>query len=79
LKKQLAVQRDLLIALSGRYAGAGPPDHVFSLDEMQLPKDLPVSLPSQLVEQRPDVRAAQANFHTTGALVGVAIANRSAF
>ena len=33
-------------------------------------------LPSQLVEQRPDVRAAQANLHTAGALVGVAIANR---
>jgi NodT family efflux transporter outer membrane factor (OMF) lipoprotein len=76
LKKQLAAQRDLLIALSGQYAGAGLPEHLFFLDELQLPKDLPVSIPSQLVEQRPDVRAAEANLHTTGALVGVAIANR---
>jgi outer membrane protein TolC len=43
---------------------------------MRLPPDLPVSLPSQLVEQRPDVRAAQANLHAATAAVGVAIANR---
>jgi outer membrane protein TolC len=35
-----------------------------------------VALPSQIVEQRPDVRAAQSNLHAAGALVGVAIANR---
>jgi NodT family efflux transporter outer membrane factor (OMF) lipoprotein len=75
LKKQLAVQRDLLIALSGQFAGYGLAEH-FSLLKLWLPRDLPVSLPSQIVEQRPDVRAAQANLHAAGALVGVAIANR---
>jgi outer membrane protein TolC len=35
-----------------------------------------VALPSQIVEQRPDVLAAQSNLHAAGALVGVAIANR---
>jgi NodT family efflux transporter outer membrane factor (OMF) lipoprotein len=43
---------------------------------LSLPKDLPLMLSSQIVEQRPDVRAAQANLHAAGALVGVAIANR---
>jgi NodT family efflux transporter outer membrane factor (OMF) lipoprotein len=75
LKKQLAAQRDLLAALSGNFAGDGLPEH-FDLGKLQLPKALPMILPSQLVEQRPDVRAAQANLHAAGASVGVAIANR---
>jgi len=40
-----------------------------------LPGDLPVSLPSKLVEQRPDVQAAEANLHAASAAIGVAIAN----
>jgi len=75
LQKQLAAQRDLLAALTGHFAGEGLPEH-FTLAKLFLPKDLPVTLPSRIVEQRPDVRAAQANLHAAGALVGVAIANR---
>jgi len=41
-----------------------------------LPSAVPVSLPSQLVEQRPDIKAAEANLHAVSASVGVAIANR---
>jgi NodT family efflux transporter outer membrane factor (OMF) lipoprotein len=41
-----------------------------------LPTDLPLSLPSQLVEQRPDIRAAEAQLHQASAQIGVAIANR---
>jgi outer membrane protein TolC len=41
-----------------------------------LPANLPVSLPSKLVDQRPDVRAAEANMHAASAQVGVAIAAR---
>jgi NodT family efflux transporter outer membrane factor (OMF) lipoprotein len=48
----------------------------FELAAMRLPRDLPVSLPSRLIEQRPDIKAAEANLHAAGALVGVAIANR---
>jgi len=73
LKKQFAAQRDLLAALTGQFAGDALPTH---LSFPRLPRDLPLMLPSQIVEQRPDVRAAQANLHATGALVGVAIANR---
>jgi NodT family efflux transporter outer membrane factor (OMF) lipoprotein len=75
LNKQLTVQRDLLAALSGQFAGVGLPEE-FELKNMQLPRDLPVSLSSQIVEQRPDVRAAEANLHAATAAVGVAIANR---
>jgi NodT family efflux transporter outer membrane factor (OMF) lipoprotein len=75
LRKQLAQQRDLLAALSGRAPDAGI-DARFTLDGLQLPTELPLSLPAQLVEQRPDVRAAEEQLHTAGAEVGVAIAAR---
>jgi NodT family efflux transporter outer membrane factor (OMF) lipoprotein len=75
LQKALAVQRDLLTALSGHLAGEGLPER-FDFASIHLPKDLPVSVSSLLVEQRPDVRAAEANLHSTAALVGVAVAAR---
>jgi len=75
LQKQLAVQRDLLTALSGHLAGEGLPER-FDFASLHLPKELPVSVSSRLVEQRPDIRAAQANLHSAAALVGVAVANR---
>ncbi|RDI98623.1 histidine kinase [Dyella solisilvae] len=75
LQKQLAQQIDLLAALSGRTPDqdVGAP---FELDALQLPAELPMSLPAQLVEQRPDVRAAEEQLHSASAQVGVAIANR---
>jgi NodT family efflux transporter outer membrane factor (OMF) lipoprotein len=75
LLKQLAVQRDLLTALSGRFAAEALPER-FDFSNLHLPTDLPVSLSSLVVEQRPDIRAAQANLHAAAALVGVAVANR---
>ena len=74
LRKALAQQRDLLAALSGAYAGDGPRE-TFRLANLHLPVDLPVSLPSQLVEQRPDVRAATEQLHAASAQIGVATAN----
>ena len=47
----------------------------FQLDALQLPQDLPVSLPSALVRQRPDIRASEAQLHQASAQVGVATAN----
>lgn len=41
-----------------------------------MPQELPACLPSQLVQQRPDVRQAEENLHAASALVGVAVANR---
>jgi NodT family efflux transporter outer membrane factor (OMF) lipoprotein len=75
LEKQLAVQRDLLTALAGQYA-ADEIVQKFDLAHLKLPANLPVSLPGTLVDQRPDVRAAEAGMHSASALVGVSIAAR---
>jgi len=75
LQKQLAQQRDLLTALVGHFPIEEPPEK-FQLSELELPQELPLSLPAQLVEQRPDVRSAEAQLHAASAQVGVAIANR---
>jgi NodT family efflux transporter outer membrane factor (OMF) lipoprotein len=74
LRKQLSQTRDALTALLGRLP-ADEPTEAFQLDELTLPTDLPVSLPSKLVEQRPDVRQAEANMHVASAEVGVSVAN----
>ena len=74
LHRQLQTARDALAALTGRL----PADYTplrFELDQLVLPQDLPLGVPSQLVERRPDVRAAEAQLHAATAQVGVAIAN----
>jgi NodT family efflux transporter outer membrane factor (OMF) lipoprotein len=75
LHKQLAIERDLLTALLGRFPNEEPSE-TFELATITLPQDLPASLPAKVVEQRPDVRQAEANLHSASALIGVAIANR---
>ena len=75
LVKQLAQQQDLLAVLSGRFPGAVSPD-AFDLNSLQLPSELPVTLPSKLVDQRPDVRQAEENMHAASARIGIAVANR---
>jgi NodT family efflux transporter outer membrane factor (OMF) lipoprotein len=75
LLKQLAQQRDLLAVLAGRFPNQAPADK-FTLASLQLPQDLPLSLPSVLVAQRPDVLQAEANMHAASAQIGVAVANR---
>jgi NodT family efflux transporter outer membrane factor (OMF) lipoprotein len=73
LQKQLEQQRHVLLALIGRFPNTHWRDRL-SLAALRLPTDLPLSLPSQLVEQRPDVRAAQAQLHQASAQIGVAAA-----
>ncbi len=75
LQKQLSAERDLLTALLGRYPSQAPAE-TFDLGKLQLPRDLPVSLPAKLVEQRPDVRSAEAQMHAASAEIGVAVAAR---
>jgi NodT family efflux transporter outer membrane factor (OMF) lipoprotein len=75
LAKQLAQQRDLLAALAGGFPSEDLPEK-FELSTLKLPLDLPVSLPPQLVAQRPDVRQAEENLHAASAQIGIAIANR---
>jgi NodT family efflux transporter outer membrane factor (OMF) lipoprotein len=75
MMKQLAEQRDALAVLAGGFPQKDFAEK-FELSSLQLPQELPVSLPSKLVEQRPDVRQAEENLHAASALIGVAIANR---
>jgi NodT family efflux transporter outer membrane factor (OMF) lipoprotein len=74
LRKALQQNRDLISALAGVYSSQEPHE-TFRLDQLRLPVDLPVSLPSELIEQRPDVRAAEEQLHSASALIGVAFAN----
>jgi NodT family efflux transporter outer membrane factor (OMF) lipoprotein len=75
LERQLDQQRHLLATLTGRF----PSEEVaasFRLGSFQLPRQLPLTLPADLVCQRPDVRAAEAGVRASNAQIGVAIANR---
>lgn len=74
LQKQLEQTRDLLRALAGGFP-SDDPEMKFELSELHLPQDLPVSLPSKLVEQRPDIRTAEELVHAASAQIGVAVAN----
>jgi NodT family efflux transporter outer membrane factor (OMF) lipoprotein len=74
LRAQLAVTRNQLatyLGITPAQLDAAP----LTLDAVTLPQDVPLSLPSQLVDQRPDIRAASAQLHAASAQVGVATAN----
>jgi NodT family efflux transporter outer membrane factor (OMF) lipoprotein len=73
LQEQFEQTRDLIRALAGNLPNQDVAE-TFVLDALQLPPDLPVSLPVRIIEQRPDVRAAEALLHAANAQVGVAIA-----
>ena len=74
LRKQLAQQRNLLATLAGQFPNEELAER-FELASLELPQELPLSIPSKLVEQRPDVRAAEAQLHAASASIGVALAN----
>jgi NodT family efflux transporter outer membrane factor (OMF) lipoprotein len=73
LDQQLSVARHALAVLLGRAPGDwSPPD--FDLVALTLPRRLPLSLPSGLVHQRPDIQAAEAQLHAASAQIGIATA-----
>jgi NodT family efflux transporter outer membrane factor (OMF) lipoprotein len=74
LIKQDAQLKDQLAVLVGRFPSDQPPEKI-DLTTLKLPEEIPVSLPSKLVEQRPDVLQAGANLQSASAQIGVAIAN----
>jgi len=74
LEKQLALQRDQIKALSGRLPDTSSAE--FRLDELTLPEPLPLTLPSSLVEHRPDILAAEAQLRSASAAIGVTTASR---
>ncbi|HZW35534.1 MAG TPA: efflux transporter outer membrane subunit, partial [Candidatus Deferrimicrobiaceae bacterium] len=75
LEKQLAQTRHLLAVLAGRFPAEAAALPEFGLDGMRLPEELPVSLPSALARQRPDIRSAEELLHAASARIGVATAN----
>ena len=75
LQKQLAQTRNQLMSYLGRFPNQDKGER-FNLASLHLPQELPVSLPSALVSQRPDVRAAEAQLHEASANIGVAVANQ---
>ena len=75
LQREYDAARHRLALLAGQAPGAwAPPD--FDLDQMSVPADVPVSLPSSLVRRRPDILAAEADLHAATAAVGVTIADQ---
>ncbi|MBV7537637.1 efflux transporter outer membrane subunit [Duganella sp. sic0402] len=73
LQKALAAAQHQLSVLAGKLPGeAGMPS--FELEALTLPQQLPVSLPSTLVRQRPDIRASEELLHQASAAIGVATA-----
>ncbi len=75
LQQQLDQQHNLLAVLTGHYPSELPAQ-AFDLDKLRLPVALPVSLPAQLLERRPDIRSAEAQLQAASAMVGVATAAR---
>jgi NodT family efflux transporter outer membrane factor (OMF) lipoprotein len=73
LHKQFEQTRDLLRALVGKLPNQEL-EQTFELSSLTLPRELPLSLPAKIIEQRPDVRAAAEQLHAANAQVGVAIA-----
>jgi NodT family efflux transporter outer membrane factor (OMF) lipoprotein len=75
LQKQLEQDRNLLMVLTGRLPNDDSAEQ-FELASFRLPTDIPVGVPSRLVHQRPDIRAAEAQLHAASAQIGVAVASR---
>jgi len=74
IEKQLDLTRHALMVLTGQFPASGQAPE-FRLETLHLPESLPVSLPSLLARQRPDIRASEALLHKACAAVGVATAN----
>lgn len=73
LQKALSQNKHTLSVLVGVYPGGPLP--MVKLDQLTLPKNIPISVPSNMVRQRPDVRAYEALLHAASAQIGVATAN----
>ena len=74
LEKSLAQSRHALAVLVGDFPGEKTRPQ-FQLEDLQLPTQLPLTIPSELVRQRPDIQASEALLHQASANIGVATAN----
>ena len=73
LEEKIDQAADLLATLTGR-TPASWKEPTLALSDLRLPEDLPLSVPSALVRQRPDVLVAEAELHGANATIGVATA-----
>jgi NodT family efflux transporter outer membrane factor (OMF) lipoprotein len=73
LRQKLIEAEHLLATLAGKTPAECPPTNIM-LKDISLPRELPLSLPSELVRQRPDILAAEAQLHSASAEIGVATA-----
>ena len=71
LEQQLAVYRHELAILIGAFPANVKPQN-FTISELKLPEKIPVSLPSKLLQQRPDIRAVMAQMKAANAQIGEA-------
>jgi NodT family efflux transporter outer membrane factor (OMF) lipoprotein len=75
LQRDLDAARHQMALLAGKSpAEWTAPD--FDLARLTAPAEVPVSLPSQLIRNRPDILAAEADLHASTAAIGVAVANQ---
>ncbi|HET7570482.1 MAG TPA: efflux transporter outer membrane subunit [Gammaproteobacteria bacterium] len=74
LRQSLSVAEHQLATLAGELPGNWQVTH-FTLQDLTLPGELPLMVPSQLVHQRPDILAAESALHAASAQIGVAVAN----
>jgi NodT family efflux transporter outer membrane factor (OMF) lipoprotein len=75
IQKAIQLQRDALKSLVGVY-GADTLVAKFKLQDLSLPSDIPLTLPSKLLDKRPDILAAEEVLHSASAAIGVAEAAR---
>ena len=75
LRQELSVARHALSIIMGQLPAADTVPTEFELSQVTLPRNLPVSLPSELVHRRPDILASEAQLHAATAAVGVATSN----
>ncbi len=73
-QQQEAISRHALAVLAGEAAGDWTMPSL-ALEDFTLPKEIPARLPSELIHQRPDILAAEAELHMASAAIGIATAN----
>lgn len=74
LEQAVAQSNHSLAVLLGQLTSDQPPLKL-SLANLKLPTQLPLSLPADLIKQRPDIQSSQALLHEASANIGVATAN----
>lgn len=70
LRRQVAVQQNTISVLLGHNPGAI--DRGLPIDQQPHPKEIPIGIPSQLLERRPDIQQAESKLVAANARIGVA-------